>query len=124
MNGDDPLDLKALRIDPRDPGLVQKGDARLVPSVARVARARRQFIKVPQLWLDRFKGINNAATLKVAVRLLQLHFRDHGRPAQLGNLALKTAGALECRSTVRWLNWKGLDWCMSSGGRTRRRLSR
>jgi hypothetical protein len=108
MNGDDPLDLKALRIDPRDLGLVQKGDARLVPSVARAARARRQFIKVPQLWLDRFKGINNAATLKVALRLLQLHFRDHGRPAQLGNLGLKTAGVSRMQKHRALVELEGL----------------
>jgi hypothetical protein len=63
-------------------------DETLLPSAERAARRKRQFIKLPLVWYDQFKGIKNAATLMVALRLLQLHFRDRGRPIRLGNLAL------------------------------------
>jgi hypothetical protein len=80
----DPFDLEGLRIDP--------SDVVLVPSAERAARRKQQFIKVPLAWFDRFGVINSAATLKVALHLLQLHFRDRGRPARLGNLALRLSG--------------------------------
>ena len=78
----DPFDLEGLRIDP--------SDAVLVPSADR-PRRKQQFIRVPLVWFDRLEVTNSAATLKVALRLLQLHFRDRGRPVQLGNLALRLA---------------------------------
>jgi hypothetical protein len=76
----DPFDLEDLRIDP--------SDAVLVPSAGRAARRKLQFIKMPLVWFDRLGSARNTATFKVALRLLQLHFRDRGRPVQLGNLAL------------------------------------
>lgn len=74
---DDPFDLDGLRVDEI-----------LMPSAERVARRKRQFIKVPMVWYDRLGRTRSVATVKVALRLLQLHFRDRGRPVQLGNLAL------------------------------------
>jgi hypothetical protein len=103
---DDPFDPGGLRIDPRDETLAQKGDERLKQRAAaaeRAARRERQFIKVPLVWFDRLEATNSAATLKVALRLLQLHFRDRGRPARLGNLALGLAGVSrkqKCRALV------------------------
>jgi hypothetical protein len=97
---DDPFDLKGLRIDP--------SDAALVPSAERAARRKRQFIKVPQVWFHRLEATNSAATLKVALRLLQLHFRDHGRPAQLGNLALRLAGVSRMQKRRALVELEGL----------------
>jgi hypothetical protein len=77
---DDPFDLDGLRVNP--------GDATLMPSAERAARRKRQFIKVPLVWADRLGAVRRVATFKVALRLLRLHFRDHGQPVRLGNLAL------------------------------------
>jgi hypothetical protein len=95
----DPFDLDGLRIDP--------DDAVLVPSAERAARRKRQFIKVPQVWFDRFEGLNGA-TQRVALRLLQLHFRDHGRPVRLGNLVLGLAGVSRMQKHRALVELEGL----------------
>ena len=99
---DSAFDLDGLRIDPRDQKLVQKGDSRLAKGAKRGPRAslfpeagkdrKRSFIKVPCEWEFRLSAATRAATYKVAMRLLWLHFRNGGSPTVLGNLVLRQAG--------------------------------
>ena len=91
MTKKDDFDPEGLRIDPSNAQYVPKGDPRLETLVPSDERRKRQFIKVPLVWFDRLGSTRSAATIKVALRLLQLHFRDRGRPIRLGNLALGLA---------------------------------
>ena len=60
------------------------------------------------VWFDRFDAISSGATLKVALRLLQLHFREHGRPVALGNLALRLSGVSRAKKRRALVELEGL----------------
>jgi hypothetical protein len=83
---DDPYDLKKLRVDPVDGELV-----RLAKVPAKIQRRRRQFVKVPWLWVEKLNGASGQ-THQVALHLLFLHWKNSGEPIKLGNAALVVAG--------------------------------
>jgi hypothetical protein len=67
-------------------------DAPAVQSARRAVHREHQFIKVPVDWADKLGAAKNAATAKVALRILRLHFFSRGRPVELGNQALQKTG--------------------------------
>ena len=88
MNGDDPFDIKRLRIDPA------KFAARPVP--AKIRKRREQFVMVPMWWVEKLGRcrIGNAScetpratgtAHQVALHLLHLHWKHHGKPFKLPN---------------------------------------
>jgi hypothetical protein len=91
----DPFDLGALRIDPADPNLRPKG-------ATRKARWRKQFVRVPWVWVNRLKDARHIGTYRVALHLLYEHWRNGGRSVVLPNGALKETGV------SRWAKWDAL----------------
>jgi len=64
-----------------------------IGTVGRRARRRSgQFVAVPMLWVERLAAARSAATLKLAMRLLWMHFRDRARPVRLANAVLAATG--------------------------------
>jgi hypothetical protein len=93
---DDPFDLDELRIDPADADLRPKGATR------RKAGWRKQFVRVPWMWVDRLKNARSLCTYRVALYLLYEHWRNGGSVIKLSNSALKAEGIERRRK------WEGL----------------
>jgi hypothetical protein len=73
---------------------------RLVPSSI-VPKKAKHFIRVPIAWADRLDDAVGQ-TYRVALRLLYLHWQQHGGPVRLGNMMLKLEG------TSRQSKWRAL----------------
>jgi hypothetical protein len=95
MQSDD-FDLEKFRIKPED--LQAYADKAAAPR----ARARRQFTIVPRSWSDRLATARHASTLKLALHLLYLHWKQDGRRITLANVALTSAGV------TRRQKWRAL----------------
>jgi hypothetical protein len=96
---DDPFDdVSKLRIDPNDPKL----RAPYVP--ARIRKRREQFIKVPMQWKENLgaKPRARGTTYDVALHLLHLHWKNHGKPFKLPN------GLLRYDGISRFAKWRAL----------------
>jgi hypothetical protein len=57
----------------------------------RAARKRKEFVKLPAVWIDRLVGVGGKV-YTVALHLLLLDFRNHGRPFPLPNDQLAAMG--------------------------------
>jgi hypothetical protein len=70
----------------------------------KAARKRKEFVKLPAVWIDRLVGVGGK-TYTVALHLLLLNFRNHGRPFTLGNGQLAAMG--EAQDEARCLDPAG-----------------
>jgi hypothetical protein len=93
MTERDPFDLDALRIDSANPNLRPKGSAR------KTTKWRKQFVRVPWVWVDRLKEARYISTYRVALHLLYEFWRNGGRVIRLSN----SAPGIERRR-----KWRGL----------------
>ena len=86
MNGDDPFDIKRLGINPT------KFAAPPIP--AKIRRRREQFVMMPLWWYEKLLGKPAIAgrTILVAIYLLHLDWKHHGKPFKLPNGMLKYDG--------------------------------
>ena len=109
----DPIDIKALRIDPA------KLAAPHVP--AKIRKRREQFVMMPMAWYEKLANSvpTGRCTCLVACYLLHLHWKNDGKPFKLANGMLAYDGIspdsklravkdLERRGliTVEWRNKK------------------
>jgi len=107
---DDPFNLDNLRIPP---GLMAK--AKQPAAATPITRKQREsFIKVPMVWWEKLAGASGP-TWRVAVYLLHLHWRQHGKPFKLPNKTLKASGVNRYakRRALLYLERLGLigvDW--------------
>ncbi len=79
----DPFDLRNLKVPDEVQALAQ------VP--AKIRKRREKFIMFPMTWLEALNGAP-AATFRVAIYLLYLHWKDDGGPVKLPNGMLKIDG--------------------------------
>jgi hypothetical protein len=86
VSGDDPYDLKRLRIDPATFALPH------VPT--KIRKRREQFVMVPMWWVEKLgeAPLATGATHQVACYLLHLHWKSRGKPFKLPNGMLKYDG--------------------------------
>jgi hypothetical protein len=94
-HGDDPFDIKALRIDP---AMLAKPH---IP--AKIRKRRDQFVMLPMQWYEKLKNpLPTGLTCLVAWYLLHLHWKNHGKPFKLPN------GMLEYDGISRQSKWRAL----------------
>jgi hypothetical protein len=94
-HGDDPFDIKTLRIDPA------KFTTPYVP--AKIKKRSDQFVMLPMWWYERLKNpLPTGLTCLVAWHLLHLHWKHRGKPFQLPN------GMLEYDGVSRQTKWRAL----------------
>ena len=100
MSGDkDPYaDLKQHRWTAETQALVESRVA-FVPR--KIQKRRRQFVKVPWVWIERLQGAGGQ-TYRVALCLLYLHWKGRGGPVRLAN------GMLGLDGVSRQSKWKAL----------------
>jgi hypothetical protein len=86
MSGGDDFDIKALRIDPA------RFAAPHVP--AKIRKRREQFVMMPMWWYEKLlsKPAIAGRTILVALYLLHLDWKNHGKPFNLPNGMLKYDG--------------------------------
>ena len=96
MSDDDPYDLKKLRIDSA------KLAAPHVP--AKIRKRREQFVMVPMWWYEKLTNpvLKGQTTALIAIYLLHLHWRHHGKPFKLAN------GMLRYDGISRQSKWRAL----------------
>jgi hypothetical protein len=94
-NGDDPFDIKALRID--------RATFAMPHVPAKIQKRREQFVMLPMWWYERLKDpIATGVTCLVAWYLLHLHWKNRGKPFKLPN------GMLEYDGISRQSKWRAL----------------
>jgi hypothetical protein len=82
----DPFDIAALRIDPADSRMADRG------AKARKKGWQRKFIRVPWVRVERLKATKRAVTYRLALFLIYEHWRGGGRPIRLSNVMLAGDG--------------------------------
>jgi hypothetical protein len=84
------------------------GARRLEPR--KIRERRQQFVKVRWAWIERLCKARRASTLKVALFILHLDWKHHGRPFALGNHAMAEDGIsrYQKRDALRELEQLGL----------------
>jgi hypothetical protein len=105
VSGDDPYDLRRLRIDPATFALPH------VPT--KIRKRREQFVQVPMWWVEKLSEspLATGATHQVACYLCHLDWKHHGKPFKLPNGMLGYDGIsrrskwraladLECRGLI------------------------
>jgi hypothetical protein len=90
----DPFDLGQLQVDPSVIKFPSKS--------ARPKKWRRQFVRVPWLWVERLQAAKRISTYRLAHLLLYEHWRLGGRPITLSNISTEPEG-LSRRSKWRSL---------------------
>jgi hypothetical protein len=95
-HSDDPIDFKALRIDPA------KFAAPPIP--AKIRKRREQFVMMPMWWYEKLlsKPAIAGTTILVALYLLHLDWKHHAKPFKLSN------GMLEYDGISRHSKWRAL----------------
>jgi hypothetical protein len=95
-HSDDPIDFKALRIDPA------KFAAAPIP--AKIRKRRELFQQMPMWWAEKLIKRPRASGLTwyVAIYLWHLDFKNHGKPLKLPN------GMLEYDGISRQTKWRAL----------------
>lgn len=101
MSQPDDFDIAGLTIDPADPTLVPARGARVGDH-----KARRYFVKVPLIWVERLEGACGR-TYRLALRILFLHFRERGGSIVLSNKRAGMPGQSKC-DALRDLQERGL----------------
>src|SRR5437764_14108651 len=93
---DDPIDIKALRIDPTT--------FAAPPIPAKIRKRREQFVMMPMWWYEKLLSKPTIAgrTILVALYLLHLHWKHHDEPFKLPN------GMLECDGISGHSKWRAL----------------
>jgi hypothetical protein len=71
----DPFDLEQLRVDPER-----------VTQRAKPKNWRRQFVRVPWVWVERLQMAKRVSTYRLALVLVYEHWRTGGRPIALSNV--------------------------------------
>jgi hypothetical protein len=98
MHGDEPFDIEKWKL----PDTFAPTAAKPSGYTAPLRRRGEQFVKVPLVWMDRLDGARNSATLKVALHLLFLRFKDHRQTIRLAN------GALAMKGITPGQKWRAL----------------
>jgi hypothetical protein len=92
-DGDDPIDLEALRVAP----------GQWQPAIKpRPKKWRRQFVRVPWTWIEHLSKAKRTTTWRLAMVLLYEHWRTGGHPIALSNVGL------ESESLKRRSKWNAL----------------
>jgi hypothetical protein len=96
VSDDDPYDLKRLRIDP--------ATFAAPPIPAKIRKRRGQFVLMPMWWYERLKNppVATGITCLVALHLLHLNWKNHGKQFKLPN------GMLEYDGISRQSKWRAL----------------
>jgi hypothetical protein len=95
----DPFELNTLRVDPADLGLAVKQAV----APAKIEKRSKDFVRFPMSWYERLKKPPaTGVTLLVALHLLHLDWRNHGKPFTLAN------GMLEFDGISRQSKWRAL----------------
>jgi hypothetical protein len=95
----DPFDLDTLRVGPTDLGLA----AKQAVAPAKIEKRSKDFVRFPMSWYERLKKPPaTGVTLLIALHLLHLDWRSHGKPFTLAN------GMLEYDGISRQSKWRAL----------------
>ena len=59
---------------------------------AKIQKRRENFVVMPMWWIEKLEGCPSGHTMRIAVYLLHLHWKNHGQPFTLANGMLKYDG--------------------------------
>jgi hypothetical protein len=71
---------------------LQKVEGKRVAPAPRPGKWRRGFVRVPWLWVETMKDVENGAPYRLAMFILYEHWKGDGRPVRISNVAVAAIG--------------------------------